>query len=343
MTISFGKGNTITPSQEKGRGKSLLVVIPCLNEEHTIGSLVQAIPRNIEGVRRMDCVVIDDGSGDRTAQVAEESGATVIRHSRNRGLGFAFESAVKHALCNGYDIMVSIDGDGQFDSRDIPKLIAPIVNREADFVAASRFLDPGNYPKMPRLKFWGNRAMSSLISFLSGQKFYDVSCGFRAYSREALVTLNLQGQFTYTQETFLNLSFKKLVVKEVPVQVRYFPHRKSRMARSLGIYGWRALLIIVRSYRDFHPLRFFWCLALAVAFLGTCFALILLNHYFKTGGFSGQIWAGFVAGSLYFVAIMFFVVGLVTDMLASIRANQERILSVLKETVMKTDQDRSPD
>ena len=323
-------------------GRSLLVAIPCLNEEQTIGSVIRAIPRSIPGVARLECLVIDDGSVDRTAQIAEESGATVIRHSRNRGLGFAFESAVKHALRNGCDIMVNIDGDGQFDPGDIPKLVAPIINREADFVAASRFLDSGHYPKMPRLKFWGNLAMSSLISFLSGQKFYDVSCGFRAYSREALITLNLQGQFTYTQETFLNLSFKKLVVKEVPVQVRYFPGRKSRIAQSLGSYGWSALLIIVRSYRDFHPLRFFWCLALAAAFLGTCFAVILLYHYVKTGGFTGQIWAGFVAGSLYFVGIMFFVVGIVTDMLASIRANQERILSVLKETVMKTDQNSGP-
>ncbi|MBI2985983.1 MAG: glycosyltransferase family 2 protein [Deltaproteobacteria bacterium] len=339
MTTSFGKGNTSTPSREEGRGRSLLVVIPCLNEGQTIGSLIQAIPRSIQGVSRMECLVIDDGSVDRTAQIAEESGATVIRHSRNRGLGFAFESAVKHALRNGYDVMVNIDGDGQFDPRDIPKLIAPVVNREADFVTASRFLDPGNYPKMPRLNFWGNLAMSSLISFLSGQKFYDVSCGFRAYSLEALVTLNLQGQFTYTQETFLNLSFKKLAIKEVPVQVRYLPGRKSRVAQSLGWYGWRALLIIVRSYRDFHPLRFFWCLALAAALLGTCFAFIVLDHYFKTGGFTGQIWAGFVAGSLYFVGIMFFIVGIVTDMLASIRANQERILSLLKETVTKTDQD----
>ena len=339
MTTSSGKGNPSAPSQEESIGKSLLVVIPCLNEEQTISALIRAIPQSIHGVRRMECLVIDDGSADCTAQIAEESGATVIRHLRNRGLGFAFESAVKHALRNGYDIMVNMDGDGQFDPRDIPKLIAPIVNREADFVTASRFLDPSNYPKMPWLKFWGNLAMSSLISFLSGQKFYDVSCGFRAYSLDALLTLNLLGQFTYTQETFLNLSFKKLVVKEVPVKVRYLPGRKSRMAGSLGWYGWSALLIIVRSYRDFHPLRFFWCLALVTAFLATCFAFILLNHYFKTGGFTGQIWAGFVAGSFYFVAIMFFIVGIVTDMLASIRANQERILTMLKETVAKTNQD----
>lgn len=339
MTTSSGKSNPDAPSRQEGIGKSLLVVIPCLNEEETISALIEGIPQTIHGVRRIECLVIDDGSVDRTAQIAEESGATVIRHLRNRGLGIAFETAVKHALRNRHDIMVNMDGDGQFDPREIPKLIAPIVNHEADFVTASRFLDRANYPKMPWLKLWGNFAMSSLISFLSGQKFYDVSCGFRAYSLEALVTLNLQGQFTYTQETFLNLSFKKLVIKEVPVTVRYLPDRKSRIAGSLAWYGWSALLIIVRSYRDFHPLRFFWCLALVTAFLGTCFAFVLLSHYFKTGGFTGQIWAGFVAASLYFVAIMFFIVGIVTDMLASIRANQERILSMLKETGTKKNQD----
>lgn len=316
-------------------GRSLLVAIPCLNEQRTLGALLHAIPRNIDGVSRIKCLVIDDGSTDQTAKIADQNGATVIRHPRNRGLGFAFETAVNHALRNGYDIMVNLDGDGQFDPADIATLVAPIVNHDADFVAASRFLDPSKYPKMPRLRFWGNRAMSSLISFLSGQTFYDVSCGFRAYSREALVILNLQGRFTYTQETFLNFSFKKLLIKEVPVQVRYFPDRQSRVAQNLGAYAWSALLIIVRSYRDFHPLRFFWCLGLAAALLGTCFALILLHHYYKTGGFTGQIWAGFVAGSFYFVGIMFFVVGIVTDMLATIRANQERILSLLKEIVTK--------
>jgi len=240
----------------------ILTAIPCLNEEETIESVMDSVRESLDAFPNSEILVIDDGCTDRTVERAKAKGGIIISHGENRGVGIAFQNAVAYFLSHDFDVMVNIDADGQFDPQDIPKLIEPIGNGEADFVTASRFLDPDLYPQMPRVKFWGNKQMSSLISRLAGQKFYDVSCGFRAYSREALLNLNLHGEFTYTQETFMDFSFKGLRIREVPVKVKYFPNRESRVAKSLVYYSFKTFMIIFRAYRDYYPLRFFWSLSL---------------------------------------------------------------------------------
>jgi hypothetical protein len=185
---------------------------------------------------------------------------------------------------------------------------------------------------MPWRRRWGNRIMSALISRLAGQPFRDVSCGFRAYSRGAILRLNLHGRFTYTQETFLDLTHKGLRVREVPTAVRYFVGRQSRVAGNLARYALETLLIIFRAYRDYHPLRFFWTLAALAAIPGGSLATLFLVHYLVTGHFSGQLWAGFLAGFFLVVALAFFVLGAVADMLDRQRQNQERILYLLKRS-----------
>lgn len=308
----------------------LLVAIPCLNEAESIRSVLEAIPSQIQGIDEILKVVIDDGSTDQTAVEAAKAGAVVVSHGYNRGVGAAFHSAVEFALRKDVDFMVNIDADRQFDPNDIPKLLQPLLTGEADFVTASRFIDPAYYPKMPRIKFWGNIRMAGLISFLSGRQLFDVACGFRAYSREVLLNLNLQGQFTYTQETLLDLTFKNFRIKEVPVHVQYFHERRSRVANNLFKYAFNASMIIFRCYRDYHPLRFFWFIAGCLFLVSIGFGSILLVHFLRTGLFSGQIWAGFTAGFFFMIGLSFFISGIVTDMLNRQRANQERTIALLK-------------
>src|SRR5690606_29841681 len=129
------------------------------------------------------------------------------------GVGVAFHTALRYAINNGADFIATLDADGQFNPADIPKLVAPVFAGDADFSTASRFKDPALVPEgMTAIKLWGNRMMSRLISRLARQKFYDVSCGMRCYNRRAMLSLNLMGEFTYTQEVFLNLAFKRLVI-----------------------------------------------------------------------------------------------------------------------------------
>lgn len=312
-------------------GKRLLVAIPCLNESATIRSVVEDIPRKVPGVSQVDILVVDDGSVDATSSEAREGGATLISHGFNRGVGAAFQSAVAYAVAHRYDLMVNIDGDRQFNPLDIPKLVEPILAGEADMVTASRFVDSAFTPEMPLVKLVGNHMMSFLISRLVRRRFKDVSCGFRCYSRESLLRLNLHGAFTYTQETFLDFCAKDIRIIEVPIRVVYFPDRKSRVAGSILKYATSTAKIIFRGYRDYFPLRFFWGIAAAFFFPAVLLAVLFFWHYLSTGQFSGYLFAGFGAAFLTIMSLVFFVLGIVTDMLDRLRSNQDRILYLLKK------------
>jgi len=225
----------------------LLIVFPAYNEEKTIASVIREVPGNMDGVGQIRCLVVNDGSTDKTEELALQAGVLVVSHDQNEGLGKTFRTGVGEALKMKADVMVNIDGDGQFSPRDIPKLIKPIIENRADFVTASRFIDKNRLPQnMSRIKIWGNKKVSWLISWLTRRKFYDVSCGFRAYNREALLNLNLFGDFTYTQETFLDLSFKGLRIEEIPVEVKYFKERESRLAKNLFFTPGRSLRLFLK-------------------------------------------------------------------------------------------------
>jgi glycosyltransferase involved in cell wall biosynthesis len=305
----------------------LLVTIPALNEQATVGEVVRGVPRQIPGVSRVEVVVVDDGSDDTTALRAAEAGARVIRHASPRGVGAAFHSGLAEGLERGADLIVSIDADGQFDPGDIPALIAPVVAGEADFTSASRFADPALVPQMPAVKLWGNRMMSRLISRLAGQRFHDVSCGMRCYSRAAALQLHLLGEFTYTQEAFLNLAFKRMRIVEVPLRVRgEREFGESRVAGNLWRYALRTAQIIFRSYRDYHPLRFFGGAALALLVPAALLAGFLGLHYLETGQFSPHKWAGFVAVALASLALLIAQIGVIGDMLNRHRVYLEELL-----------------
>ncbi len=308
----------------------LLVAIPCLNEDKTIRNVIEQIPRDIPKIDGVTVLVVDDGSTDHSCEEALAAGAQIISHGHNRGLGAAFQTALTYATHHGFDVMVNIDADGQFNPTEIAKLIHPITEGRAHMVTASRFLDEKEIAGMSWIKRWGNHRIATIVSHLAGRKFHDVSCGFRAYSREAMLHLNLHGKFTYTQETFLDLSFKGLSIEEVPSSVQYFSNRESRIASSIPKYAVRTLSIILQAYRDYHPLQFFWSLGSLFLLVGLGFGSILLIHYFQSGGFTGQIWSGFVGAVFAFIGLIFYVLGVIADMLDRQRRNQERILYLLK-------------
>lgn len=314
-------------SAMSAEGLRLLVVLPALNEEKTVGEVIRGVPQRIEGVSSIETLVVDDGSSDDTADTALRAGARVISHASPRGVGAAFASALRFGVDSGADLIVSIDSDGQFDPADICALVEPVVRGEADLASASRFADPGLVPEMPALKLWGNRMMARLISRLTGQTFHDVSCGMRCYSRRAALTLNPLAEFTYTQEVFLNLAFKGLRIVEVPVSVRgEREYGRSRVAGNLWSYGIRTSGIIFRCYRDYKPMLFFG------AFAGLAFAVasalggFLLIHYLSTGGFSPHKWAGFAAAAMGVLGSILLLMGILGDMLNRHRIYLEELL-----------------
>lgn len=314
----------------------LLVAIPCLNEENTVGRVVSGVPREIKGIGKVEVVVFDDGSTDETARRAREAGAEVISHQTNQGLGKTFRDAVGIALAKGADVMVHIDGDGQFDPADIPLLVKPVISGRADMVTASRFMKHDLIPEMPAVKRWGNRGVAFIVRLLTGKRFHDVSCGFRAFSTDALLRINLFGSFTYTQESFLDLIFKNLSIVEVPVKVRGTREfGTSRMASSISRYAFYSLKIMLSAFISYRPFTLFMWITSVLMIIGFGFLMFLGLHYIDTGAFSPHIWAGFVGGSFCFLGVSTFVTGLIGDMLVRIRMNQENILFNQKRFFLK--------
>ena len=309
------------------KGRKICVIIPAFNEESQIGTVLDKLPHFID-IK----IVVDDGSTDGTADIAQRKGALVVSHGKNKGVGAAFQSGLRKAIESSVDVMVNIDADGQFNPNDIEKLIKPIIEDGVDFVTASRFKDPDLYPKMTRTKFYGNKIMSFLITKIVGQKFHDVSCGFRAYSRQGLHRINLFGEFTYTQETFLDLAFKRVPIVEIPIEVRGTrEHGKSKVASNLFRYGYQTLKIILKSCRDYKPFSLFAIFASLYFLISLVTGTFFITHYITTGAFSPHKWAGFTSAFFLILASFSFIVGFILDMFARMRMNQEEILFYLKE------------
>jgi glycosyltransferase involved in cell wall biosynthesis len=304
----------------------LVVIVPALNEEHTIVDVIRRIPRTMQGVDEVSVVVVDDGSTDRTAKLARAEGALVVSHPRPCGVGCAFQSGLRKVFELGGDLVVNIDGDGQFSPEDIPKLIAPVLSGVADFATASRFKDPALVPHMPWIKKWGNRRVAQLISHLTGTTYHDVSCGMRAYGRDAALSLSLLEPFTYTHEVFLHLTSKRMKIAEVPLVVRgQRQYGKSRVANSVLRYGHNTLKIVFRAYRDYYPLRFFgWIAALCCA-IGIPLVAFFCHHYLSSGSFAPHKWAGIVGGAFLGGALASLFTGVLGDMLNRQRVYLEEI------------------
>jgi glycosyltransferase involved in cell wall biosynthesis len=313
----------------------LIIISICHNEANTVGELLNRIPEKITGITHVEKWIIDDGSTDNTAELAVKHGSNIVRDGAQKRLAFRFREAIDIALARNADVMVNIDGDLQFNPEDIPKLVAPIVNNEADFVAADRFSDStsGKFrrPKnMPLGKYLGNRLGARVVSRLSKHDFHDVTCGFRAYNRKALFALNTDGIHTYTQESFQILAMKRIRIMSVPVEVKYYPERKSRVVKNIIHYTAISSVNILRSYRDFAPLRFFGRLGLIPFTLGFISLVFFLFHWIVTGHPSPYKFAGFAGVYLITLGIIFWALGLVADMLSRMLNNQEKILERVK-------------
>jgi glycosyltransferase involved in cell wall biosynthesis len=302
-------------------------MMPALNEEATLADVLARIPRFIPGVDEVEVLVIDDGSTDATASIASRLGASVKSHGQNLGVGAALQTGLEEAIRRGVDVAVNIDSDGQFAPEDIARLVVPILEGEADMVTASRFKDPALVPEMPWVKKAGNGGMARIVSFLVGRRFHDVSCGFRAYNREALLHLVLLGRFTYTQESFLVLSQKGFRIAELPVRVRGVREfGKSRVASSIVRYAVRTSAIIFGFVRDYSPGVLFNTGAFLFGVLSVAVGAFFVVHRVASGAFTPHIWAGFVSAFLFALAVLTFGLGQVAVMVARLRSVQERQL-----------------
>jgi glycosyltransferase involved in cell wall biosynthesis len=319
--------------------KRLLIIMPALNEAESIAGVIREIPRQIGGIDSIEVLVVDDGSTDDTAAVARQAGASVISLHANMGLGVAMQTGIDEAVRRRVDYAVNIDSDGQFDPNDIPKILEPLLAGRADFASASRFKDKTLVPEMPTVKRWGNWGMSKIVSWICGQSFADVSCGFRGYTRDTMLQLVLSGDFTYTQESFILLAQRNLRIVEVPLTVRGVREKgQSRIASNLFRYAYRTTGIIYSCVRDFTPASVFNVVTAGLTIIATGFAAFFVWHRVTAGQFSPHIWAGFLSAFLYGVAFMTFWLGQLALMIARQRRLQERQLYLMRKYLERSEE-----
>ena len=308
----------------------ILVNIPAFNEEEKIASTIESIKKSLDW-KDYKIQVVDDGSKDKTVEHAKNVWADiVISHNYNKWVWWAFKTAVESFLSWDYDVMVNIDADWQFDSDDILKLVGPIENYEADIVIASRFSWKKAHD-IPFIKDKLNRLISWMVWALMWKKIDDLTCGFRAYSRESLMRLNLIETFTYTQETIIDWFGKWLRIKWIPVHVKYFADRKSRVVKSVFSYINKSITIILRTVRDVRPLVFFWLPWLIFIFLGIIFWLVFLFNYLKTFQTTPyRTWA-IVSWTLFSIWLLLFIFASIADMIKRHRKISEENLYLLRK------------
>jgi len=292
----------------------LVIQIPAWNEEEHLGAAIAALPREVGGFDGLEILVVDDGSVDRTAEVARAAGARVVRLPVHRGLAVAFAAGVDAALESGADVIVNTDADGQYDARDIPALVAPILAGEAQMVIGDRQVNTIRHftPTKKALQKLG----SWVVRKLSRTEVADATSGFRAISRTAALKLHVFTRFTYTLETILQAGEAGLKVVSVPVRTSAGETRPSRLFRSNTGYVLRSLESIARIVVLYNPLRIFLRIGAVPVALGLVLMARFLYFFVTDHSPAGHVQSLILAVILITVGVQVWVVGVVADLIA---------------------------
>lgn len=314
--------------ESTSRVGKLVTIIPAYNEEPTIGTVIEEIPRTIKNVNKVEVLVINDGSTDNTLEEAKRAGADkIVSHKRNLGLGITFRDGVEEALRMGADIIVNIDADFQYNAKEIQRLIEPVINGRADIVLGDRQIDKIEH--MPLSKKWGNKIATRVVRRVTGLPIRDAQTGFRAFSRDAALRLNLTGDYTYVQEMLIQAANKNLKIEQIPVEFRK-REGKSRLIAGILSYAKYAGLNIIKSYRDYRPLKVFTAIGVTIILIGLIVGARVLMDFFTTGRVA-HLPSAVLTTVLIVVGLLVIIFGLLADMLKTQRILLEDILYRLKK------------
>ena len=303
--------------------QKLVIQIPCLNEEETLPRVLGKLPRALEGFESVEWLVIDDGSSDRTAEVAREAGADhLVRLTNNKGLSAAFQAGLDAALKLGADVVVNMDADDQYRAEDIPRLVAPILDGRADMVVGDRQVDQIEH--FSTTKKLLQRLGSWVVRRASGTTVPDTTSGFRAYNREAALQLVVVSNYTYTLESLIQAGKMLVAVEHVPVGANR-TLRESRLFDSTSAYVRRNALAIFRSYVMYEPLRVFTVIACLFAVGAVAAWIPFLSDWILNGDSSGHVQSLILGAVLALVAVQMFALGVIGDALAGQRVITQRV------------------
>jgi len=258
----------------------LVILIPAFNEEKTISDVIKSIGTSFPKINEIEVLVIDDGSTDKTADVARSCGALVYSFTQNKGLAKAISYGFSKARERKADILVILDADNQYDPNEIPLLLDPILEKKADIVLGDRKIMKLDH--MPLQKKIGNKLSSRVVSKLMGQRINDAQTGFRAFNQDAINKLHIFSGYTYTQETLLQAKYKGLKILEVPVAFRR-RNDKSRLISNIFTYAFRTISLIASTIIFYKSFKFFGILTVILFGIGVGLSVFLLNHFYTTG------------------------------------------------------------
>ncbi len=265
----------------------LIIQIPCFNEEETLPMTLADLPRDVSGVDIVEWLVIDDGSSDRTVEVARELGVDhIVSHGRNRGLATAFMTGLDACLRAGADVIVNTDADNQYQGTSIPAIVEPVLAGRADMVVGERPI--ADIDDFSRTKKILQRLGSSVVRRFSGTGVKDAASGFRAYTRDAAMRVQVFGRYTYTMETIVQAGWNGIAIESVPIGVNP-KTRESRLVKSSARYVWRSAQAIIRSFALYKPFRFFFMIGLVPFILGVAVLLRWLALYVFVDEYTSRV------------------------------------------------------
>ncbi|NQV20151.1 MAG: glycosyltransferase family 2 protein [Rhodospirillales bacterium] len=300
----------------------LIIQIPCYNEAETLGVTVAALPRLVPGVDKVEILVIDDGSTDGTDLVAREVGVHhVVRLPRNQGLAAAFMAGLRASIDAGADIIVNTDADNQYCADDIPKLVDPVLRGDAEIVVGARpIAEIGHFS--PAKKFL-QKLGSWAVRQASKTDIPDAPSGFRAFSRDAAMQMNVFSEYTYTLETIIQAGQKNMAIVSVPVRVNE-ELRPSRLIKSISSYISRSVLTIARIFVLYRAFRFFAMLGATLFGVGFLLALRFL-YFYLTGEGDGHVQSVLLSVGLMTMGFIALIFGIIADLVSINRKLLERI------------------
>ena len=306
----------------------LIVQIPAFNEEATIAQTLRDIPKKIDGISAIETLVIDDGSTDNTVDVARKAGAThVVQLRSHRGLSAAFVAGVDASLRLGADIIVNTDADNQYAGADIARLVAPIVRGSAEVVIGDR--EVSKSPHMSPLKRMLQRLGTWTVGLASGIRVGDATSGFRAFSREAALQINVFNPFTYTLETIIQSGNRNLGVQSVTIRTNA-PLRPSRLYRGMGTYLRKSVATVFRIYTLYRPLKTFFLIGSLLTLIGAAIGTRFLWFFFQ-GDRGGHVQSLILAAVFLIIGFQTMLIGLVADLISVNRRLSEEVLIRLKK------------
>lgn len=294
----------------------LIIQIPCYNEAETLEIALDALPKHIDGVDEIEYLIIDDGCKDNTVEVAKNWGVHhIVSFPQNKGLAKGFMAGLDACLRNGADIIVNTDADNQYCADDIPKLIQPILDKKADIVVGERPIDDTQHFSWTKKKL--QHFGSWVVRKASNTNIPDAPSGFRAFSRDAAMRINVINDYTYTLETIVQAGRNRMAIMSVPVRTN--PElRKSRLFHSMLGYVKKSMLTIIRALMMYKPLYCFTLVALVPSVIGLGVGLRFMIYYWSGRG-NGHTQSLMLACTLIIIGFITFVIGMLADVIAANR------------------------